>query len=108
MKTRSMVMMIMAVTVAMTVMWRAFSPTMIQGNKGSEFEGAIIALFHLLITRSDKARSLCSNPVHTEKSQRHMTRPNQLSTRVALVFQRGKRWADEDNTTLFSLLRSQM
>merc|ERR1719258_501201 len=31
---------------------------MIQGNKGSEFEGAIIALFHLLITRSDKVGAL--------------------------------------------------
>jgi protein transport protein SEC61 subunit alpha len=39
-------------------MWRAFSPTMVQGPKGSEFEGAIIALFHLLITRSDKITAL--------------------------------------------------
>merc|ERR1712096_37988 len=39
-------------------MWRMFSPTMIQGPKGSEFEGAVIALFHLLITRSDKVMAL--------------------------------------------------
>jgi len=31
---------------------------MVQGPKGSEFEGAIIALFHLLITRSDKITAL--------------------------------------------------
>jgi len=47
-----------ATSICETVMWRAFSPTMIQGNKGSEFEGAIIALFHLLITRSDKVGAL--------------------------------------------------
>merc|ERR1712216_1045246 len=47
-----------ATSICETVMWRAFSPTMIQGNKGSEFEGAVIALFHLLITRSDKVMAL--------------------------------------------------
>merc|ERR1719161_1722216 len=47
-----------ATSICETVMWRAFSPTMLQGNKGSEFEGAIIALFHLLITRSDKVMAL--------------------------------------------------
>merc|ERR1719377_162857 len=39
-------------------MWRAFSPTMLQGNKGSEFEGAIVALFHLLVSRTDKVHAL--------------------------------------------------
>lgn len=29
---------------------------------GSEFEGAIIALFHLLLTRTDKVSSASSNP----------------------------------------------
>merc|ERR1711981_521638 len=47
-----------ATSICETVMWRAFSPTMVQGPKGSEFEGAIIALFHLLITRSDKITAL--------------------------------------------------
>lgn len=28
------------------------------GARGAEFEGAVIALFHLLLTRSDKARAL--------------------------------------------------
>jgi protein transport protein SEC61 subunit alpha len=47
-----------ATSICETVMWRAFSPTMVQGPKGSEFEGAIIALFHMLITRSDKITAL--------------------------------------------------
>merc|ERR1711904_619428 len=47
-----------ATSICETVMWRAVSPTMVQGPKGSEFEGAIIALFHLLITRSDKITAL--------------------------------------------------
>merc|ERR1719478_655659 len=47
-----------ATSICETVMWRAFSPTMLQGNKGTEFEGAIIALFHLIITRSDKVGAL--------------------------------------------------
>merc|ERR1711998_238022 len=35
-----------------------FSPTTINSGRGIEFEGAIIALFHLLITRGDKVRAL--------------------------------------------------
>ncbi|KAL4618344.1 hypothetical protein ACB092_06G003500 [Castanea dentata] len=37
---------------------KAFSPTTINSGWGAEFEGAVIALFHLLITRSDKVRVL--------------------------------------------------
>lgn len=40
------------------IVWKAFSPTTINTGRGTEFEGAIIALFHLLITRGDKARAL--------------------------------------------------
>merc|ERR1711968_284417 len=38
--------------------WKAFSPTTINTGRGTEFEGALIAFFHLLITRSDKIRAL--------------------------------------------------
>ncbi|KAL7089185.1 hypothetical protein ACP275_13G173300 [Erythranthe tilingii] len=37
-----------------SVIWKAFSPTTINAGRGAEFEGAVIALFHLLITRTDK------------------------------------------------------
>ncbi|KAI5007986.1 hypothetical protein ZWY2020_009034 [Hordeum vulgare] len=39
------------------IIWKAFSPTTINSGRGAEFEGAIIALFHLLITRSDKCKT---------------------------------------------------
>ena len=35
-------------------MWKTFSPTTINTGKGVEFEGAVIAAFHLLFSRSDK------------------------------------------------------
>ena len=41
-----------------TIIWKAFSPTTINSGRGAEFEGAVIALFHLLITRTDKVRAL--------------------------------------------------
>eukprot|EP00300_Choanocystis_sp_HF-7_P034160 c46727_g1_i1.p1 GENE.c46727_g1_i1~~c46727_g1_i1.p1 ORF type:complete len:500 (-),score=107.48 c46727_g1_i1:25-1419(-) len=40
------------------IVWKAFSPTTINTGRGTEFEGAVIALFHLLITRPDKVRAL--------------------------------------------------
>uniref|UniRef100_A0A7S2SBJ5 Translocon Sec61/SecY plug domain-containing protein n=1 Tax=Rhizochromulina marina TaxID=1034831 RepID=A0A7S2SBJ5_9STRA len=39
------------------VIWKAFSPTTYTHGE-TQFEGAIIAFFHLLITRTDKARAL--------------------------------------------------
>eukprot|EP00640_Fibrocapsa_japonica_P001852 CAMPEP_0113952296 /NCGR_PEP_ID=MMETSP1339-20121228/90327_1 /TAXON_ID=94617 /ORGANISM="Fibrocapsa japonica" /LENGTH=446 /DNA_ID=CAMNT_0000960873 /DNA_START=300 /DNA_END=1640 /DNA_ORIENTATION=+ /assembly_acc=CAM_ASM_000762 len=47
-----------ATNICETIVWKAFSPTTINTGRGTEFEGAIIALFHLLITRSDKVRAL--------------------------------------------------
>jgi len=47
-----------ATNICENIVWKAFSPTTINTGRGTEFEGAIIALFHLLITRSDKIRAL--------------------------------------------------
>ncbi|TFJ86847.1 hypothetical protein NSK_001935 [Nannochloropsis salina CCMP1776] len=47
-----------ATNICENIIWKAFSPTTINTGRGTEFEGAIIALFHLLITRSDKMRAL--------------------------------------------------
>lgn len=47
-----------ATNICESVMWRAFSPMTMNNGRGKEFEGAIIALFHLLITRKDKIRAL--------------------------------------------------
>src|SRR5690242_14023167 len=47
-----------ATNICESIMWKAFSPTTINTGRGPEFEGAIIALVHLLITRTDKVRAL--------------------------------------------------
>merc|ERR1711865_95256 len=47
-----------ATNICETIIWKAFSPTTINTGRGTEFEGAVISLFHLLITRSDKVRAL--------------------------------------------------
>eukprot|EP00567_Pseudictyota_dubia_P017280 CAMPEP_0197443140 /NCGR_PEP_ID=MMETSP1175-20131217/8971_1 /TAXON_ID=1003142 /ORGANISM="Triceratium dubium, Strain CCMP147" /LENGTH=472 /DNA_ID=CAMNT_0042973737 /DNA_START=95 /DNA_END=1513 /DNA_ORIENTATION=+ len=47
-----------ATNICENIVWKAFSPTTLNTGRGTEFEGAIIALFHLLITRNDKVRAL--------------------------------------------------
>merc|ERR1719398_93587 len=47
-----------ATNICETVVWKAFSPTTINTGKGTEFEGAIIAAFHLLMARADKVLAL--------------------------------------------------
>jgi len=47
-----------ATNICENICWKAFSPTTINTGRGTEFEGAVIALFHLLITRTDKVRAL--------------------------------------------------
>merc|ERR1712032_1181185 len=46
-----------ATNICENIIWKAFSPTTINTGRGTEFEGAIIALFHLMITRNDKLRA---------------------------------------------------
>jgi protein transport protein SEC61 subunit alpha len=41
-----------------TIVWKSFSPTTINTGSGTAFEGCVIALFHMLVTRSDKVRAL--------------------------------------------------
>jgi protein transport protein SEC61 subunit alpha len=47
-----------ATNICETILWKAVSPTTINTGRGTEFEGAIVALFHLLLTRQDKVRAL--------------------------------------------------
>ncbi|KAK9022812.1 hypothetical protein V6N11_003051 [Hibiscus sabdariffa] len=47
-----------ATNICENIIWKAFSPTTINSGQGAEFEGAVIAMFHLLITRTDKVRAL--------------------------------------------------
>ena len=47
-----------ATNICETIVWKSFSPATINTGRGTEFEGAVIALFHLLATRTDKIRGL--------------------------------------------------
>ena len=47
-----------ATNICESIIWKAFSPYTITGARGAEFEGAVIALFHLLLTRSDRVSLL--------------------------------------------------
>src|SRR3546814_9891705 len=47
-----------ATNICESIIWRAFSPTTINTGRGTEFEGAIIAFFHLMFTRPNKLKAL--------------------------------------------------
>ncbi|KAL7419527.1 translocon subunit [Cryptotrichosporon argae] len=47
-----------ATNICESIIWKAFSPNTINTGRGPEFEGAVIALFHLLFTWNDKSRAL--------------------------------------------------
>ena len=47
-----------ATNICENIIWKAFSPTTINLGGGPEFEGAVIALFYLLITRKNKLSAI--------------------------------------------------
>jgi len=47
-----------ATNICEDILWKAFSPTTVNVGAGAQFEGAVIAAFHLIITRSDKMGAL--------------------------------------------------
>merc|ERR1712087_834400 len=47
-----------ATNICESIIWKAFSPTTMNTGKGTEFEGAIVATFHFLASRSDKIFAL--------------------------------------------------
>lgn len=47
-----------ATNVCEQIFWKAFAPTTSNTGKGTEFEGAVVALFHLLGSRRDKKRAI--------------------------------------------------
>jgi len=47
-----------ATNICENIVWKAFSPSTMNTGKGTEFEGAVIALFHMLISKSDKVTAL--------------------------------------------------
>ncbi len=67
-----------ATNICENIIWKAFSPYIVTGPRGAEFEGAVIALFHLLLTRVDKARPALVNPTCTLCA--HAWRPSPSNT----------------------------
>lgn len=47
-----------ATNICENIIWKAFSPYTISGPQGPQFEGAVIALFQLLVQRGNKVRAL--------------------------------------------------
>ncbi len=47
-----------ATNICENILWKSFSPITIRTDQGTEFEGAIIALFHFLLTKSNKVYAL--------------------------------------------------
>jgi len=64
-----------ATNICETIVWKAFSPATVNTGRGTEFEGAVIALFHLLATRQDKVRALreafSAEPAQPHEPPRH-------------------------------------
>ena len=47
-----------ATNICETIVWKSFSPTTLNTGRGTEFEGALIAFFHLMVTRSSYSKAL--------------------------------------------------
>jgi len=47
-----------ATNICEIILWKSFSPITIRTEQGAEFEGAIIALFHFLLTKQNKMYAL--------------------------------------------------
>merc|ERR1712217_839469 len=47
-----------ATNICESIVWKAFSPTTMNTGSGTEFEGAVVATFHFLASRSDKVLAL--------------------------------------------------
>jgi protein transport protein SEC61 subunit alpha len=47
-----------ATNICEVILWKSFSPITIRTEQGAEFEGAVIALFHFLLTKQNKLSAL--------------------------------------------------
>lgn len=47
-----------ATNICEQITWKAFAPTIVNSGRGYEFEGAVVAMVHMLATRKDKKRAL--------------------------------------------------
>ena len=71
-----------ACNIAETILWKAFSPITINSGSDTEFEGAIIAFFHFMISKSNKIEAL-------QKAFYRQSAPNMfnlIATVVVILF----------------------
>ena len=47
-----------ATNICEVILWKSFSPITIRTEQGAEFEGAVSALFHFLLTKQNKLSAL--------------------------------------------------
>jgi protein transport protein SEC61 subunit alpha len=48
-----------ATNICCTILWKTFSPASVQSDQGKlEYEGCLIALFHLVLTRPNKLNAI--------------------------------------------------
>jgi len=47
-----------ATNICESIIWKSFSPTTMNTGRGTEFEGAIIAFFYMMITKKNKTQAL--------------------------------------------------
>ena len=47
-----------ATNICENIVWKCFSPTTMNTGRGTEFEGALAALFHFAITRVDRWKGI--------------------------------------------------
>lgn len=67
-----------ACNVAETIVWRALSPITITAGNDTEFEGAIIAFFHFMITKSNKFEAI-------QKSLYRQNAPNLFNLAATVI-----------------------
>lgn len=48
----------MATNICEQIFWKTFAPTTVNSGRGEEFEGCVVAFFHLMFTKKDKRRAL--------------------------------------------------
>ena len=61
-----------ATNICESIVWKAFSPYTLNVGRGPEFEGAIIALFQFLFTRTDKMRALKARRCRRQRPYLHV------------------------------------
>lgn len=76
-----------ATNICENVLWKAFSPVTLKTENGIEFEGAVIALFHFLLTKSDKTKAVYMALFRSNLTNLHSIAVTMLVFLVMIYFQ---------------------